>query len=195
MFSVLVLVTALWGLSFEMVEDSFVNLIYARMFGWGRFLYALLIASVVVVPASIAFVLIAPSLFQSYLPLVQKGGALLLVAIGVGWLGFALAGGETELEEARKAERTGPSPRRSLALATQLVAVEEAEIVVILIPLVLASHPFEAIIAAIVGVGAALTVASTLRRRFAKLVAGRFRLLKALSGTALFFLGLALFFD
>ncbi len=195
MFSLFVLVAVLWGLTSEMVEDSIVNLIYVRMFGWETFLKAVGIATVVVVPASASFVLSTPTLLHAYLPLVQKGGALALVAIGVGWLAFALAGKESEVAEAREAERKAGGSQRSLVLATQMMAVEEAELVVILIPVVLASHALEATVAAIVGVGVALVVASTLRRRFARLVEGRLRLLKGLSGTALLALGLILFFD
>jgi uncharacterized membrane protein len=191
MFSVLILAAALWGLTFEMVEDSVVDLIYARIFGWPTFLRAFLLGSAVVLPLSAAFVLGAPQLFQSYLPLVQKGGALLLVVIGIGWLGFAAAGGASEVEAAKEAARKPRGRARSLALATQLVAVEALEIVAILIPLVTASHPLEAFTAGILGVSIALIVAATLRRRIAGLLEGRFRTLKALSGTALILVGLA----
>jgi uncharacterized membrane protein len=193
MFSLVVLVAALGALSYEMVEDNFVNLIYARMFGWRTLLIAFLIAGAVVVPASIVLVLVAPTLFSSYFPLVQKATAVILLVVGIGWLGFALIRKEGEPEEVREAEGRERKGRRSLALATQLVAIEQVEIVAILIPVVITGHAIEAASAGIIAVIVALLVALMLRQRFARLVEGRFRLLKAVSGTALVILGVVLF--
>jgi uncharacterized membrane protein len=194
-FSIVVLVAALGALAYEMVEDNFVNLIYARMFGWRTLLIAFVAAGLIVVPAAVILVIAAPVLLQAYFPLVQKAGALVLVGVGVGWLAFAFLGKGSETEEVKDAERRERESRRSLALATQLVAVEQAEIVAVLIPLVITGHPQEAVTAGIVAVGVALTLALALRQRFAKLVEGRFRSLKIISGAALVLLGLVLFFD
>jgi uncharacterized membrane protein len=194
-FNFIVLVAALGALSYEMVEDNFVNLIYARIFGWRVLLLAFVVAAAVVVPVTVVFVLVAPVLFRSYLPLLAKVTAALLVGVGIGWLGFSLFGKKEPPEEVRAARERAPRERRSLALATQLMVIEETEIVAILIPLTLAGHSAEAVVAGIVTAAGALTVALTLRQALAKVVEGRFRLLKAISGTALVLLGLVLFFS
>jgi uncharacterized membrane protein len=191
-FSLVVFFAALGALSYEMVEDNFVNLIYARMFGWRSLLLAFVAAVVIVVPVTVAFVLVAPFVFRSYFSLFAKGAAILLIGVGIGWLGFSLLRKELEPEEVREARERVRRGRRSLALATQLMVIEETEIVVILVPLALAGHSAEAIVAGIVAAAGALVVAMMLRRAFAKLVEGRFRLLKAISGSALVILGLVL---
>jgi uncharacterized membrane protein len=194
-FSVALLVAALGALSYEMVEDNFVNLIYARMFGWRTLLVAFVGAALVVVPLAVVFVLLAPRLFESYLPLVVKAAALLLIGVGIGWLGFAVFRRVSEPDEVKEAKERAGLDRRSVGLATQLMVVEESEIVVILIPLAVAGHSAEAALTGVAAASLALGMALTLRKVFDKLVSGRLRLLKAISGVALIALGLVLFLD
>ncbi|AKA49554.1 hypothetical protein IX51_11100 [uncultured archaeon] len=194
MFSFIVLFAALGALSYEMIEDNLVNLIYARMFGWRMLLLAYAAASFIVLPVSAVFVVLAPLLFRSYFPLVQKAGAVILIAVGIGWLLFSVLKKEEEPEEVSEARELEKGGRRTLALATQLVAIEEVEIVAIMIPLGINGHPLEAISAGIVAVVVALFVALTFRQQFARIVRGRFRLLKGVSGIALVILGLILLF-
>lgn len=192
MFSVAILLAALFGLSYEMIEDNFVNLICARIFGWRTLLLASVVAAIVVVPLSVGIVLATPVLLRSYLPIIEKLAGLTLLGVGIGWLAFAIFHRDEEPEEVRDAREQERRQRRSLALATQLMVVEYAEVVAILIPLAVAGHSAEAVVAGGVAIVVALLVALTLRRPFAELVRGRFRLLKAVSGTALLLLGVVL---
>ncbi len=192
MFSILVLVAALGALSYEMVEDNFVNLIYAHIFGWRTLLVAFLAAGAVIVPLSVLLVVFAPVLFQSYFAWVQRLGALVLLLVGGGWLVSSLLAQEGPPEEVREAEAHAKKGGRKLVLATQLVAIEQVEIVAVLLPLGITGHGTEAVLAGGTAVGVALVVALTLRERFSKLVQGRFRLLKQVSGVALIVLGAVL---
>ena len=185
-FDLVIFIAALWALSTEMVEDSVVDLIYGHLFGWKTFIRALVIASVVVVSASILVVLVASSFLQAYLGPIQKGAAVLLAVIGVFWLVTSILGKEDEIEEVR-------SRKGNLSVALQLVSIEELEIVLIVIPLVLSSHALEAGIAASIGVLLSVLLAAVLRGPFSKFVEGRLRQLKVASGAFLILLGLVLF--
>lgn len=78
----------------------------------------------------------------------------------------------------------------NFAVVLQLVTIEELEILLILIPLVIASHALEASLAAVIGVIVSLSAALLLRGSFEKRMAGRMRLLKIASG--IFLIGLAI---
>jgi uncharacterized membrane protein len=136
------------------------------------------------------------TILVQYIPLVTKSSAILLGLIGLFWLISSIqeivrrAGGE--LEEIRKV-RPAKSEVRNFLIAFQLVSIEELEILLIIIPLVVALHGLEASVAATIGVLASLTTAGLLRRSFEKLVTGKLRYLKLASGAFLIGLGLVLF--
>jgi uncharacterized membrane protein len=195
-FNTVIFLAALWALSTEMVEDSLVDLVYGHIYGWRTLVYALISASAVLVTISAILIYYSLAILVQYIALVTKGSAILLGLIGLFWLVSSIqeivrrAGGE--LEEIRKIRRA-KSEVRNFLIAFQLVSIEELEILLIIIPLVVASHGLEASLAATIGVLASLTTAALLRRSFEKLVAGKLRYLKLASGTFLIGLGLILF--
>ena len=71
-----------------------------------------------------------------------------------------------------------------------MVFIEELEIVLILIPLILASHALEAVsAAAAIGITASVSLAVSLRKGFERFVVGRMRYLKVPSGIFLIRVG------
>jgi uncharacterized membrane protein len=179
-----------------MVEDSLVDLVYGHIYGWRTLVYALISASVVLVSISAILIYYSLTILVQYIAVVTKGSAILLGLIGLFWLASSLqeivrrTGGE--LEEIRNVRRT-KSKVKNFFIAFQLVSIEELEILLIIIPLVIASHGLEASLAATIGILASLTTAALLRRSFERLVAGKLRYLKLASGTFLVGLGLILF--
>ena len=103
-FSTVVFIAALWALSSEMVEDSFVDLIYGHVYGWRTLVYALITASVILITISTVSVFYALTLLVRYIGVVTKVSAILLGTIGIFWLTSSLLGrgGELEVEEARR---------------------------------------------------------------------------------------------
>jgi uncharacterized membrane protein len=195
-FDTVIFLAALWALSTEMVEDSLVDLVYGHIYGWRTLVYALISASTVLVSISTILIYYSLTILVQYIPLVTKSSAILLGLIGLFWLISSIqeivrrAGGE--LEEIRKV-RPAKSEVRNFLIAFQLVSIEELEILLIIIPLVVALHGLEASVAATIGVLASLTTAGLLRRSFEKLVTGKLRYLKLASGAFLIGLGLVLF--
>ena len=181
-----------------MVEDSLVDLVYGHIYGWRTLIYALISASTILVSISALSIYYALTILVQYIAVVTKGSAILLGLIGLFWLASSIqeiAQKEgRELEEVRRVRQAG-SEARNFLIAFQLVSVEELEILLIIIPLVIASHGLEASLAATIGVLASLTTAALLRRSFERLVAGKLRYLKLASGTFLIGLGLILFFQ
>ena len=198
-FSTLVFLAALWALSSEMVEDSLVDLVYGQVYGWRTLVRALISASVLLIAISALLIYYALTLLVQYVGVVTKVSAILLGLIGLFWLASSIIEMVRkevgELEEIRKMRRNVRSGVRNFLIAFQLVSVEELEILLIIIPLVVASHALEASLAAGIGILASLTTAALLRRSFKRLVAGKLRYLKIASGAFLIGLGIILFFQ
>lgn len=194
-FSLPILVAALWALSTEMVEDSLVDLIYGHMYGWRALIYALIAASIILVTASTIAVYYALSVLVQDLSLVTKISAILLGLIGLFWIVTSLLGRESEVEEAKAKQAKPRTQFRSFLVVLQLVIIEELEILLIVIPLVVASHELEASLAAATGILISLSIALFLRKNFEKMIAGKLRYLKLASGTFLLVLALVLFLE
>ena len=182
-----------------MVEDSLVDLVYGQMYGWRTLVRALVSASVLLIAISALLIYFALTLLVQYVGVVTKISAVLLGLIGLFWLTSSIIEIDRktvgELEEIRKMKRNVRSGVRTFLIAFQLVSVEELEILLIIIPLVVASHALEASLAAGIGILASLTTAALLRRSFERLVAGKLRYLKVASGAFLIGLGIILFFQ
>lgn len=196
-FSTVVFLAALWALSSEMVEDSLVDLVYGQMYGWRTLVRALISASVILIAISALLIYYALTLLVQYVGVVTKVSAILLGLIGLFWLASSIIEivrkEMGELEEIRKMKRNAKPGVRNFLIAFQLVSVEELEILLIIIPLVVASHALEASLAAGIGILASLTTAALLRGSFERLVAGKLRYLKIASGAFLIGLGVILF--
>ena len=132
-----------------MVEDSLVDLIYGHIYGWRTLVYALVAASVILITVSAVSVYYAARLLIQYVSLVTKISASLIGLIGFFWLGSSILSiarkEQGELEVAKKMSRTGISGTRNFLVTLQLVSIEELEILLIIIPLVVASHALEAL--------------------------------------------------
>lgn len=180
-----------------MVEDSLVDLVYGHIYGWQTLVYALVTASAILITVSTVLVYYAAALLIQYVSLVTKISAILIGLIGLFWLGSSILSiarkEQGELEEAKKMSRIGISETRNFLVTLQLVSVEELEILLIIIPLVVASHALEASVAAVIGVLASVIAAALLRRSFERLVAEKIRYLKIASGAFLIGLGIVLF--
>jgi uncharacterized membrane protein len=195
-FNTVIFLAGLWALSTEMVEDSLVDLVYGHIYGWRTLVYALISASTVLISISAILIYYSLTILAQYIAVVTRGSAILLGLIGLFWLVSSIQeiirrAGE-ELEEIRNI-RGAKSEVRNFFIAFQLVSIEELEILLIIVPLVVASHGLEASLAATIGVLASLTTAALLRRSFERLVTGKLRYLKLASGAFLVGLGLILF--
>lgn len=181
-----------------MVEDSPVDLVYGHIYGWRTLVYALISSSTILASISTLLIYYSLPVLVQYVAVVTKGSAILLGLIGLFWLATSIQeivlrkGGE--LDEIRKIKQA-KSAVRNFLIAFQLVSIEELEILLIIIPLVVASYELEASLAAAIGVLASLTTAALLRKSFERLVAGKLRYLKLASGAFLIGLGLILFFQ
>ena len=171
-----------------MIEDSIVDLIYGQIFGWRTLIRALLTASVILVSISAVVILFASTFLQSYVGLIHKGSAVLLGLIGAFWLARTVFRRENEVEEAK-------ARKGDFVAALQLVSIEELEILLIVVPLILASHAMEASFAASIGVLLSVSTAALLRKPFSRFVEGRMGTLKIASGLFLILLGIVLFLD
>ena len=80
-------------------------------------------------------------------------------------------------------------------LALQLVSIEELEILLILVPLIILSHIIEASLAAVTGVALSVSTALMVRKNFEKVVAGKLKYLKIISGLFLLALAVVLFVE
>jgi uncharacterized membrane protein len=198
-FSTIIFVSALWALSSEMIEDTFVNLIYGYMFGWRNLVYALLTASVILVVFSSFIVYYTLTYLLQYIALISKVSGILLSGIGLYWLISSLLQKRTELNEAKEElEKKEQESKRRLGrflVALQFVSIEELEIVLVLVPLIITSHVLEASFAATIGIVISISTAAFFRKNFETFVKGKLRYLKILSGLFLFSLGLVIFFS
>ena len=98
-FSVAIFVAAVWALSSEMAEDSFVDLIYGHMYGWQTLIRALISASILLVIVSAVSIYLALGFLVEYASFVSRGSAILLGVIGFFWL-------TSSLNEMRKREQS-----------------------------------------------------------------------------------------
>jgi uncharacterized membrane protein len=197
-FNTVVFLAGLWALSTEMVEDSLVDLVYGHVYGWRTLVYALVSASIVLVTISALSIYYALNTLVQDIPIVTRGSAILLSMIGLFWLVSSIwqiaRKSGAELEEIGNVRRT-KSEVRNFLVAFQLVCIEELEILLIIIPLIIASHVLEASLSASIGVLTSLTMATLLRRNFERLVSGKLRYLKLASGAFLIGLGIVLFLE
>jgi uncharacterized membrane protein len=197
-FNTVVFFASLWALSTEMVEDSLVDLVYGHVYGWRTLVYALVSASIVIVTISALSIYYALNTLVQDISIVTRGSAILLSMIGLFWLVSSIwqivRKSGAELEEIGNVRRT-KSEVRNFLVAFQLVCIEELEILLIIIPLIIASHVLEASLSASIGVLTSLTMAALLRRNFERLVSGKLRYLKLASGAFLIGLGIVLFLE
>ncbi len=181
-----------------MVEDSLVDLVYGHIYGWRTLVYALISSSTMLASISAFSIYYALPILVQYVGVVTRGSAILLGLIGLFWLVSSileiLHRTPGELEEMGKVQPT-KSGVRNFLIAFQLVSVEELEILLIIIPLIVASHGLEASLAAAIGVLASMMTAALLRKSFERIVAGKLRYLKLASGSFLIGLGLIIFFQ
>lgn len=194
-FSVVIFFGALWALSSEMIEDSFVNLILGHLYGWKTLIEALIVAAAVLLTLSAVLVYFTLTLFLRYIHLISQLSAGLLGLIGAFWLVSSLRrNGEPEaIREARNVQRQrGPNAGRFI-VAFQLESVEVLEVLLILIPLVITSHASEAFSAGAAGIFVSISVAAVLRKKFETFVTGRLGQLKIVSGLFLIALSVMLF--
>jgi len=185
-----ILLASLWSLSTEMIEDIFVDLAYGSLFGWNNLSKGILISSVVLFLVSAAILKLAFDWVAISLPYLKLASAVLLASFGGYWLYESLMG-DHDLFQGREV----PNKERSnVKVVTQLVMVEELEVLLIVIPLIASSHATEAIISLIFAVGFSLSMAAAMRRKFESLLKSRIRHLKFASGVALLVMGLLVLF-
>jgi uncharacterized membrane protein len=194
-FDVIIFLVALWALSSEMIEDSFVNLILGHMYGWRTLIKALTTASIILITLSVVLVYYALTLFLQYIDLIEQLSAGLLGVIGVFWLVSSILRRNKESEAVEEARKVQQKPKRGgmFLIALQLELIEVLEVLLIIIPLVITSHVLEASSAGVVGIIVSITTAASLRKRFEKFVVGRLGQLKIISGLFLIALAFVLF--
>ena len=195
-FSLVIFVGALWALSSEMIEDSFVNLILGHMYGWKTLIMALVAAASILLTLSAVLVYFALTLFLRYIHLISQLSAGLLGLIGAFWLASSLLRRNEKPEairEARNVQQQKNSNAGRFIVAFQLESVEVLEVLLILIPLVITSHASEAFSAGVAGILVSVSAAAALRKKFEAFVTGRLGQLKVVSGLFLIALSVVLF--
>lgn len=190
-FDLIIFATVLYALTTEIIEDSFVLIIYQIAFGKKNIFYGLLAASVTVVFILIALVLYGIPNIEPYSEYVVTGSGLFLVGLGSFWiLKFWLVRIGIMKEESETEQK---SITKSFASFT-MVFLELLEILAILVPFILTNHILEtslsAAISIIISTGLMFVVGGRLRKK----LENKLTQVKLFAGMALILSGVVIIF-
>lgn len=139
-FDFIIFATVLYALTTEIIEDSFVLIIYQITFGRKNVFFGLLAASVTVIFILSILILYGIPNIEPYSEYVITGSGLFLVGLGSFWiLRFWLVKIGIMKEESETGQK---SITKSFASFT-MVFVELLEILAILVPFILTNHILE----------------------------------------------------
>jgi len=190
-FDLIIFATVLYALTTEIIEDSFVLIIYQITFGKKNVFYGLLAASVTVVLILIALVLYGIPNIEPYSEYVVTGSGLFLVGLGSFWIlkfwlvRFGIMKEESETEQ--------KSITKSFASFT-MVFLELLEILAILVPFILTNHILETslsiAISIVISTGLMFVVGGRLRKK----LENKLTQVKLFAGMALILSGVVIIF-
>lgn len=179
-----ILISALWAIGTETIEDSFALTIYRALFGTRIVRYAL-IASLVTTGLTVAGLAFFGATLFSYSIYVTYGSGLFFIGLGIYWI--------VAFRKTREQEIKGKGAVTALP-AFMIVFAEMMEITVLLIPLIVANYLGEVVFAYIASIGFTLLFLSAVGSRLGKFKQ-RLQLLKIISGIALITAGIMIVFN
>ncbi len=190
-FDLIIFATVLYALTTEIIEDSFVLIIYQITFGKKNVFYGLLAASVTVVFILIVLVLYGIPNIEPYSEYVVTGSSLFLVGLGSFWiLKFWLVRIGIMKEESETEQK---SITKSFASFT-MVFLELLEILAILVPFILTNHILETSLSAAISIVISTGLMFVVGGRLRKKLENKLTQVKLFAGMALILSGVVIIF-
>lgn len=188
-FDFIIFATVLYALTTEIIEDSFVLIIYQITFGKKNLFYGLLAASVTIVFILIVLVLYGIPNIEPYSEYVVTGSGLFLVGLGSFWiLKFWLVRIGIMKEESETEQK---SITKSFASFT-MVFVELLEILAILVPFILTSHILETSLSIAISIAISTGLMFVVGGRLRKKLENKLTQVKLFAGMALILSGVVI---
>jgi len=190
-FDLIIFATVLYALTTEIIEDSFVLIIYQITFGKKNVFYGLLAASVTVVLILIVLVLYGIPNIEPYSEYVVTGSGLFLVGLGSFWiLKFWLVRIGIMKEESETEQK---SITKSFASFT-MVFIELLEILAILVPFILTNHILETSLSVAISIVISTGLMFVVGGRLRKKLENKLTQVKLFAGMALILSGVVIIF-
>ncbi|MGH9998926.1 MAG: hypothetical protein ACRD90_03570 [Nitrosopumilaceae archaeon] len=191
-FDVIIFATALYALTTETIEDTFVLIIYQITFGKRNVIYGLIAASVTVASILIVLVLYGIPNIEPYSEYVVTGSGLFLIALGCYWMiRFPLIKMGILKEESDSGHK---SITKSFTSFT-MVFVELLEILAILVPFVLTNHIIETSLSVAVSTAISIVLMFVVGGRLRRKFENRLTQVKLFAGMALILSGIVIIFN
>ena len=190
-FDFIIFATVLYALTTEIIEDSFVLIIYQITFGKKNVFYGLLAASVTVVFILIVLALYGIPNIEPYSDYVVIGSGLFLVGLGSFWIlkfWFVRIGIMKEESETEQKSIT-----KSFASFT-MVFLELLEILAILVPFILTNHILETSLSAAISIVISTGLMFVVGGRLRKKLENKLTQVKLFAGMALILSGVVIIF-
>jgi len=190
-FDFIIFATALYALTTEIIEDSFVLVIYQIAFGKRNVFYGLLAASAAVASILVVLVLYGMPNIEKYSEYVVTGSGLFLVGLGSFWIvkfwlvRLGIMKKETDSEQ--------KSITKSFA-SFVMAFVELLEILVILVPFVLTNHIIETSLSLAVSIAISAVLMFVIGTRLRSKLSNRLTQVKLFAGMALILSGVVIIF-
>lgn len=191
-FDFIIFVTALYALTTEAIEDSFVLIIYQITFGKKNVIYGVVFASAAVASILVLLVLYGIPSIERYSEYVVKGSGLFLVGLGGYWMIRFLLVRSGILKE--ESELNKKSITKSFA-SFILVFAELLEILAILVPFIITNHVAETSISIVVSVTISMILMFAVGGRLRNKFANRLTQVKLFAGMALVLSGSVIIFN
>lgn len=184
-FDIIVFATALYALTTEIIEDSFVLIIYQFTFGKKSVIYGLVFASVTVSSILVLLVLYGIPIIETYSEYVVKASGLFLIGLGGYWMiRFLFVKMNILKEESEESELKQKSVTKSLTPFI-MIFVELLEILAILIPFVLTNHIIETSLSVVVSLAISIVLMFVIGGRLRSKFENKLGQVKMFAGMAL----------
>ncbi len=191
-FDIIIFATALYALTTETIEDSFVLIIYQITFGKKVVIYGLVFASITVAFILALLVIYGIPNIEAYSEYVVKGSGIFLIGLGGYWMiRFMLVKMSILKEESEESELKQKSITNSVA-PFMMVFVELLEILAILIPFVLTNHIVETSLSVVASVGVSLMLMFVIGGRLRSKFENKLSQVKMFAGMALVLSGVVI---
>ncbi|NIP62002.1 MAG: hypothetical protein GWN01_08980 [Nitrosopumilaceae archaeon] len=191
-FDLIIFATALYALTSETVEDSFMLIIFQVSFGKKSVLYGLVAASIAIASIMVILVIYGIPNLESYSDYVAAVSGLFLISLGVYWIiKFFLARKRAIKKESEFEQKT---VTKSVASFT-MVSVELLEILALLVPFILTGYVIETSIAMIVSILISIALMITIGRKLRSKLENKLTQVKLFAGFALILSGSIIGFD
>lgn len=188
-FDIIIFATALYALTTETIEDSFVLIIFQMTFGKKTIIYGLVFASIIVASILVLLVLYGIPNVGAYSKYVVKGSGMFLIGLGGYWMiRFLLVKTGIIKEESEELELKQKSIKKSF-VPFMMVLGELLEILAILIPFVLTKHIIETSLSVVVSVAISLMLMFIIGGRLRSKFENKLSQVKMFAGMALILSG------